>query len=170
MAAEIKKEIELEIASVLFMGASCVTPSCRSIQQAERLVERLNEIVRGTDEIRSIARIYGGAGCSQIPTGRRHHAGFYHSPEAAELIDARWRNKPHCAQRNIPELQRAEWAYTVDQSAESSTQAAKSEGRRLARRQYSRSGHGLRARRTHFAVEARAEDLEEYPHWQPAPA
>jgi len=62
MAAEIKKEIELEIAHVLFMDI--VGYSKLPINPAnEPLVERLNEIVRGTDEFHIAGN--GGAGCSQ---------------------------------------------------------------------------------------------------------
>jgi hypothetical protein len=48
MAAEVKKEIQLEIAHVLF--TDIVGYSKLPINQQRALVERLNEIVRGTDE------------------------------------------------------------------------------------------------------------------------
>ena len=48
MAAELKKEIELEIAHVLFLDI--VDYSKLPIHQQRAFVERLNEIVRGTDE------------------------------------------------------------------------------------------------------------------------
>jgi len=48
MAAEVKKEIELEIAHVLF--TDIVGYSKLPIHQQRAVVECLNEIVRGTDE------------------------------------------------------------------------------------------------------------------------
>ena len=71
MAAEIKKEIELEIAHVLF--TDIVGYSKLPIHQQRAVVERLNEIVRGTDEFQ--AAEIGGA-LAHNPDGRRHHAGF----------------------------------------------------------------------------------------------
>src|SRR5436190_1533844 len=55
MAAEIKKEIELEIAHVLF--TDIVGYSKLPINQQRALVERLNEIVRGTDEFNIAQRV-----------------------------------------------------------------------------------------------------------------
>src|SRR5262249_57455044 len=51
MAAEIKKEIQLEIAHVLF--TDIVGYSKLPIHQQRAVVERLNEIVRGTDEFQA---------------------------------------------------------------------------------------------------------------------
>ena len=51
MAAEVKKEIELEIAHVLF--TDIVNYSKLPIHQQRSAVERLNEIVRGTDEFQA---------------------------------------------------------------------------------------------------------------------
>ena len=48
MAAEVKKEIELEIAHVLF--TDIVGYSKLPINQQRAFVERLNEVVRATDE------------------------------------------------------------------------------------------------------------------------
>ncbi len=48
MPAEVKKEIQLEIAHVLF--TDIVGYSKLPIHQQRAVVERLNEIVRGTDE------------------------------------------------------------------------------------------------------------------------
>src|SRR5213082_3065914 len=77
MAAEIKKEIELEIAHVLF--TDIVAYSKLPINQQRALVERLNEIVRGTDEFH-IAETAGRL--LRIPTGDGITLVFYHSPEA----------------------------------------------------------------------------------------
>ena len=51
MSAEVKKEIQLEIAHVLF--TDIVGYSKLPINEQRALVERLNEIVRGTDEFQS---------------------------------------------------------------------------------------------------------------------
>jgi hypothetical protein len=51
MAAEVKKEIQLEIAHVLF--TDIVGYSKLPINQRRALVERLNDIVRGTDEFQA---------------------------------------------------------------------------------------------------------------------
>jgi hypothetical protein len=71
MAAEVKKEIQLEIAHVLF--TDIVGYSKLPIHQQRAVVERLNEIVRGTDEFPSRR---SGRALDQNPDGRRHHAGF----------------------------------------------------------------------------------------------
>src|SRR5207249_2829099 len=77
MAAEIKKEIELEIAHVLF--TDIVGYSKLPIHQQRAVVERLNEIVRGTDEFQA-AETAGRL--IKIPTGDGITLVFYHSPEA----------------------------------------------------------------------------------------
>src|SRR2546421_8715688 len=77
MAAEIKKEIELEIAHVLF--TDIVGYSKLPIHQQRGVVERLNEIVRGTDEFQA-AETAGRL--IKIPTGDGITLGFFYSPEA----------------------------------------------------------------------------------------
>src|SRR5437868_15123354 len=77
MAAEIKKEIELEIAHVLF--TDIVGYSKLQLNQQRALVERLNEIVRGTDEFH-IAEKAGSL--LTIPTGTGITLALSHSPEA----------------------------------------------------------------------------------------
>ena len=76
MAAEIKKEIELEIAHVLF--TDIVGYSKLPIHQQRALVERLNEIVRGTDEYQAAE---AAGRLLTIPTGDGITLVFYHSPE-----------------------------------------------------------------------------------------
>src|SRR5437868_13507205 len=76
MAAEIKKEIELEIAHVLF--TDIVGYSKLPINQQREVVERLNEIVRGTDEYQA-AETAGRL--ITIPTGDGITLVFYDSPE-----------------------------------------------------------------------------------------
>ena len=68
----------LEIAHVLF--TDIVGYSKLPIHQQRAVVERLNEIVRGTDAIPS--RGNGRALLIKIPTGDGITLVFYHSPEA----------------------------------------------------------------------------------------
>ena len=76
MAAEIKREIQLEIAHVLF--TDIVGYSKLPINKQRELVERLDEIVRGTNEYRA-AETAGRL--IKIPTGDGITLVFYHSPE-----------------------------------------------------------------------------------------
>src|SRR5256886_17331297 len=76
MAAEVKKEIQLEIAHVLF--TDIVSYSKLPINQQRAVVERLNEIVRGTDEFQA-AETAGRL--IKIPTGDGITLVFYDSPE-----------------------------------------------------------------------------------------
>ena len=76
MAAEVKKEIELEIAHVLF--TDIVGYSKLPIHQQRAVVERLNEIVRGTDEFQAAER---AGRLITIPTGDGITLVFYDSPE-----------------------------------------------------------------------------------------
>src|SRR5436305_9322779 len=77
MAAEIKKEIQLEITHVLF--TDIVGYSKLPIHQQRAVVERLNEIARGTDEFQA-AETAGRL--IKIATGDGITLVFYHSPEA----------------------------------------------------------------------------------------
>src|SRR5215813_8607050 len=76
MAAEVKKEIQLEIAHVLF--TDIVGYSKLPILQQRALVERLNEIVRGTDEYQAAEK---AGRLITIPTGDGITLVFYDSPE-----------------------------------------------------------------------------------------
>jgi class 3 adenylate cyclase len=77
MAAEIKKQIQLEIAHVLF--TDIVGYSKLPINEQRALVERLNEIVRSTDEFQAAE---AAGRLIKIPTGDGMALVFYHSPEA----------------------------------------------------------------------------------------
>src|SRR5256886_9539083 len=77
MAAEVKKEIQLEIAHVLF--TDIVGYSKLPINQQRAVVERLNEIVRGTDEFQA-AETAGRL--VQNPTSDGITPGFFYSPKA----------------------------------------------------------------------------------------
>ena len=77
MSAEVKKEIELEIAYVLFVDI--VGYSKLLIDQQRRLLELLNEIVRGTEQFRKAEASHR---LITIPTGDGMALVFYNTPEA----------------------------------------------------------------------------------------
>src|SRR5213082_1711182 len=156
MAAEIKKEIELEIANVLF--TDIVGYSKLPINQQRALVERLNEIVRGTDEFH-IAETAGRL--LRIPTGDGITLVFYHSPEAPVecALEISRALKKH------PELQLRMGVHSgpvsgvIDATGKANVAGP---GINMAQRvmDCGDAGHILLSKHV-------AEDLEEYPHWQP---
>src|SRR5512140_11504 len=156
MAAEVKKEIQLEIAHVLF--TDIVGYSKLPIHQQRAVVERLNEIVRGTDEFQA-AETAGRL--IKIPTGDGITLVFYHSPEApveCALEISR-------ALRQHPELQLRMGVHSgpvsgvIDATGRANVAGA---GINMAQRimDCGDAGHILLSKHV-------AEDLEEYPHWQP---
>src|SRR5438034_3126539 len=156
MAAEVKKEIQLEIAHVLF--TDIVGYSKLPIHQQRGVVERLNEIVRGTDEFQA-AETAGRL--IKIPTGDGITLVFYHSPEApveCALEISR-------ALRKHPELQLRMGIHSgpvsgvIDATGKANVAGA---GINIAQRvmDCGDAGHILLSKHV-------AEDLEEYPHWQP---
>jgi class 3 adenylate cyclase len=156
MAAEVKKGIELEIAHVLF--TDIVGYSKLPINQQRASVERLNEIVRGTDEFQAAEK---AGRLITIPTGDGITLVFYDSPEtptecALEISRAL---KKH------PELQLRMGIHSgpvsgvIDATGKANVAGA---GINIAQRvmDCGDAGHILLSRHV-------AEDLEEYPHWQP---
>jgi TolB-like protein/class 3 adenylate cyclase/Tfp pilus assembly protein PilF len=77
VSTEVKKEIELEIAYVLFIDI--VGYSKLLIDQQRRLLELLNEIVRGTEQFRKAEANHR---LITIPTGDGMALVFYNAPEA----------------------------------------------------------------------------------------
>ena len=77
MSAEVQKEIELEIAYVLF--TDIVGYSKLLIDQQRRLLELLNELVRGTEQFRKADANHR---LITIPTGDGMALVFYSAPEA----------------------------------------------------------------------------------------
>jgi TolB-like protein/class 3 adenylate cyclase/Tfp pilus assembly protein PilF len=156
MAAEVKKEIQLEIAHVLF--TDIVGYSKLPINQQRAFVERLNEIVRGTDAFQAA----GTAGrLITIPTGDGITLVFYDSPEtpAECALEISRALKKH------PELHLRMGVHSgpvsgvIDATGKANVAGA---GINMAQRvmDCGDAGHILLSRRV-------AEDLEEYPHWQP---
>jgi TolB-like protein/class 3 adenylate cyclase/Tfp pilus assembly protein PilF len=156
MAAEIKKEIELEIAHVLF--TDIVGYSKLPIHQQRAFVERLNEVVRATDEYQA-AETAGRL--IKIPTGDGITLVFYHSPEAPVecALEISRALKKH------PELQLRMGIHSgpvsgvIDATGKANVAGA---GINIAQRvmDCGDAGHILLSKHV-------AEDLEEYPHWQP---
>jgi TolB-like protein/class 3 adenylate cyclase/Tfp pilus assembly protein PilF len=156
MAAEIKKEIELEIAHVLF--TDIVGYSKLPINQQRASVERLNEIVRGTDEFH-IAETAGRL--LTISTGDGITLVFYHSPEAPVecALEISRALKKH------PELQLRMGVHSgpvsgvIDATGKANVAGP---GMNIAQRvmDCGDAGHILLSKHV-------AEDLKEYPHWQP---
>ena len=156
MAAEIKKEIQLEIAHVLF--TDIVGYSKLPIHQQRAVVERLNEIVRGTDEFQAAET---AARLIKIPTGDGITLVFYHSPEEPVecALEISRGLKKH------PELQLRMGIHSgpvtgvIDATGKANVAGA---GINIAQRvmDCGDAGHILLSKHV-------AEDLEEYPHWQP---
>src|SRR6516165_805620 len=156
MAAEIKKEIQLEIAHVLF--TDIVGYSKLPINQQRAVVERLNEIVRGTDEFQAAET---AARLITIPTGDGITLVFYHSLEAPVecALEISRALKKH------PELQLRMGIHSgpvsgvIDATGKPNVAGA---GINIAQRvmDCGDAGHILLSKHV-------AEDLEEYHHWQP---
>jgi TolB-like protein len=77
MSAEVKKEIQLEIAHVLFIDI--VGYSKLSINQQRAVVDELTEVVRGSDQFQ---KAEAAERLIKIPTGDGMALVFYTSPEA----------------------------------------------------------------------------------------
>src|SRR6478672_2486647 len=77
MPAEVKKEIQLEIAHVLFIDI--VGYSKLSVNEQHAAVEELNQIVRGSEQFQ---RAEAASRLLKIPTGDGMALVFYTSPEA----------------------------------------------------------------------------------------
>jgi TolB-like protein/class 3 adenylate cyclase/Tfp pilus assembly protein PilF len=156
MPAEVKKQIQLEIAHVLF--TDIVGYSKLPINEQRALVERLNEIVRDTDEFQA-AETAGRL--IKIPTGDGITLVFYHSPEAPVecALEISRALKKH------PELQLRMGIHSgpvsgvIDVTGKANVAGA---GINMAQRvmDCGDAGHILLSKHV-------AEDLEQYPHWQP---
>src|SRR6201981_90923 len=156
MPGEVKKEIELEIAHVLF--TDIVGYSKLPINDQRALVERLNEIVRGTDEFQAAE---AAGRLIKIPTGDGITLVFYQNPEAPVecALEISRALKKH------PELQLRMGVHSgpvsgvIDVTGKANVAGA---GINMAQRvmDCGDAGHILLSKHV-------AEDLEQYPHWQP---
>src|SRR5881398_745972 len=156
MAAEVKKEIELEIAHVLF--TDIVGYSKLPIQQQRAVVERLNEIVRGTDEFQA-AETAGRL--LTIPTGDGITLVFYDNPEtpAECALEISRALKKHPEVQLRMGIHSGPVSGVIDATGKANVAGA---GINIAQRvmDCGDAGHILLSKHV-------AEDLEEYPHWQP---
>ena len=89
MAAEIKKEIQLEIAHVLFIDI--VGYSKLSINDQHAAVEELNQVVRASEQFQ---RAEAANRLIRIPTGDGMVLVFYTSPEAPAQCAVEHRRTP----------------------------------------------------------------------------
>src|SRR5881398_638156 len=156
MAAEVKKEIQLEIAHVLF--TDIVGYSKLPIHQQRAVVERLNEIVRGTDEYQA-AKTAGRL--ITIPTGDGVTLVFYHSPEAPVecALEISRALKKHPEVQLRMGIHSGPVSGVIDATGKANVAGA---GINMAQRimDCGDAGHIFLSKHV-------AEDLEEYPHWQP---
>ena len=156
MAAEVKKEIELEVAHVLFIDI--VGYSNRLMNEQRAVIETLNEIIRNTDEFRSAE---AAGRLTKIPTGDGMALVFYTSPETpveCALEIAR-------ADISHPELELRMGIHSgpvsgvLDVNERANVAGA---GINMAQRvmDCGDGGHILLSKRV-------AEDLEQFAHWRP---
>jgi TolB-like protein/class 3 adenylate cyclase/Tfp pilus assembly protein PilF len=156
MAAEIKKEIELEIAHVLFMDI--VGYSKLLINEQRASLDTLNRIVRGTEEFR---RAEQAERLIKIPTGDGMALVFYSSPEApvecALEISRALKEHPELGVRMG--VHSGPVSGVVDVNERANVAGA---GINVAQRvmDCGDAGHILLSRHV-------AEDLEQYGHWHP---
>src|SRR5436305_8838585 len=156
MAAEIKREVKLEIVHVLFLDIVGYSKALTDEQQ--ELVDRLNQVVRGSEEFQKAA---AADRLIKIPTGDGMALIFYNSPEqplncALEISRAL---------RNSPDLPVRMGVHSGPVSAVTDlndrTNAA-GVGITVAQRvmDCGDTGHILLSKRV-------AEDLQQYSRWRP---
>src|SRR5438445_4963661 len=156
MSAEVKKEIELELAHVLFIDI--VGYSKLLINDQRTLLDTLNQIVRSGDQFR---KAEAAGRLIKIPTGDGMALVFYNTPEAPVecALEISRALKAH------PDLQLRMGVHSgpvsgvVDVNERANVAGA---GINVAQRvmDCGNAGHILLSRHV-------AEDLEQYGHWQP---
>jgi len=153
MSAEVKKEIQLEIAHVLFIDI--VGYSKLSINEQRAAVEELNEIVRASDQFQ---KAEAAARLIKIPTGDGMALVFYTNPEAPaqcaiEISRALTRSQLRMGVHSGPV------SGVIDVNGQANLAGA---GLNIARRvmDCGDAGHILLSKHV-------AEDLEEYEQWRP---
>src|SRR6266850_5365791 len=156
MAAGAKKEIQLEIAHVLFIDI--VGYSKLSVNEQYAAVEELNQIVRASEEFQ---RAEAANRLLKIPTGDGMALVFYTSPEApaqcAVEISSALKENPRLQLRMG--IHSGPVSGVVDVNERANLAGA---GINMAQRvmECGDAGHILLSRHA-------AEDLEQYGHWQP---
>ena len=81
MPAEVKKEIELEIAHVLFIDI--VGYSKLSINEQRAAIDELNQVVRSSEQFQ---KAEAAGPINQNPNRRRHGTGFLQEPGRASAM------------------------------------------------------------------------------------
>src|SRR5882757_6126052 len=156
MSTEIKKEIQLEIAHVLFIDI--VGYSKLAVNEQRALIERLNDIVRATDEFQAAETI---GRLIKIPTGDGMALVFYHSPEAPVdcALEISRALKDHPELRLRMGVHSGPVSGVIDLNGKANVAGA---GINMAQRvmDCGDAGHILVSKRV-------AQDLEHYPHWRP---
>jgi len=156
MPAEVKKEIQLEIAHVLFIDI--VGYSKLSVNEQHAAVEELNQIVRGSEQFQ---RAEAASRLLKIPTGDGMALVFYTSPETpaqcAVEISRALKEHPHLQLRMG--IHSGPVSGVVDVNERANLTGA---GINMAQRvmDCGDAGHILLSRHV-------AEDLEEYEQWRP---
>src|SRR6266849_4625789 len=157
MSAEVKKEIALEIAHVLFIDIVAYSKMAMDDQRAA--IEKLNQIVQSTDEFRKaesenrLLKIATGDGMALI---------FYHSPEdpvECALEISRAIKEQHSNLRLRMGVHSGPVSGVVDVNGRANVAGA---GINMAQRvmDCGDAGHILLSKRV-------AEDLEQFKHWRP---
>ena len=156
MSAEIKKEIQLEIAHVLFIDI--VGYSRLSINDQHAAVEELNQIVRASEQFQ---RAEAASRLLKIPTGDGMALVFYMSPEAPVqcAVEISRALKEHPGLQLRMGIHSGPVSGVVDVNERANIAGA---GINIAQRvmDCGDAGHILISKHA-------AEDLEEYQHWQP---
>src|SRR5213595_2707605 len=156
MSTEVKKEIELEIAHVLFIDI--VGYSKLAVNEQRALIEGLNDIVRATDEFQA-AETTGRL--IKIPTGDGMALVFYQSPEAPVdcALEISRALKDHPELRLRMGVHSGPVSGVIDLNGKANVAGA---GINMAQRvmDCGDAGHILVSKRV-------AQDLEHYPHWRP---
>ncbi len=154
MASEVKKEIELQIAHVLFIDI--VGYSKLLINEQRRLLELLNQIVRATEQFR-IAE--ANARLITIPTGDGMALVFYNTPEAPVecALEISRAVKQHPELKLRMGVHSGPVSGVIDVSGRANIAGA---GVNMAQRvmDCGEAGHILLSKRV-------AEDLDQYGHW-----
>ena len=154
MASEVKKEIELEIAHVLFIDI--VGYSKLLINEQRRLLELLNQIVRATEQFR---KAEANARLITIPTGDGMALVFYNTPEAPVecALEISRAVKQHPELKLRMGVHSGPVSGVIDVSGRANIAGA---GVNMAQRvmDCGEAGHILLSKRV-------AEDLDQYGHW-----
>jgi TolB-like protein/class 3 adenylate cyclase/Tfp pilus assembly protein PilF len=157
MAAEVKQEIALEIAHILFIDIVAYSKMAMDDQRAA--IEKLNQIVQSTDEYR---KAESESRLLKIPTGDGMALIFYHSPEdpvECALEISRALKAQHSNLRLRMGVNSGPVSGVVDVNGRANVAGA---GINLAQRlmDCGDADHILLSRRV-------AEDLEQFKHWRP---